>query len=76
MVGYLEERSYVERVPDPTDGRATLVRLTPLGERAVEIADGLIVEIEEGWSKVVGAQRFAQLHSSVISLDDGLRRDS
>ena len=74
MVAYLEERSYVERVPDPTDKRATLVRLTPLGQRAVEVADGLIVEIEEGWSKVVGARRFAQLRSSVISLDEGLCR--
>jgi DNA-binding MarR family transcriptional regulator len=29
LVEQLEKAGYVERVPDPTDGRARLVRLTP-----------------------------------------------
>ena len=31
MVNRLEQDRYAERVPDPTDGRATLVRLTDTG---------------------------------------------
>ena len=31
LVTYLAERGYVERVPDPSDGRAKLVRLTARG---------------------------------------------
>src|SRR3982074_2425673 len=31
LVDYLQERGYVERVPDPSDRRATLIRLTERG---------------------------------------------
>ena len=32
LVNRLEERGWVKRVPDPSDGRAVLVSLTPVGE--------------------------------------------
>jgi DNA-binding MarR family transcriptional regulator len=32
LVNRLAEAGYAERVPDPTDGRAALVRITPAGE--------------------------------------------
>jgi DNA-binding MarR family transcriptional regulator len=36
LVNRLGKRGWVERIPDPTDGRAVLVRLTPAGEQAFE----------------------------------------
>jgi DNA-binding MarR family transcriptional regulator len=39
LVEQLEKAEYVERVPDPTDGRARLVRLTPRLQRVAEVAD-------------------------------------
>jgi DNA-binding MarR family transcriptional regulator len=32
LVNRLEERGWVKRIPDPSDGRAVLVSLTPVGE--------------------------------------------
>src|SRR3982074_630695 len=37
-IGWLEQHGYVERLPDPTDGRATLVRRTELGWRVHRIS--------------------------------------
>jgi DNA-binding MarR family transcriptional regulator len=36
LVNRLGERGWVERVPDPTDGRAVLVSLTPAGQEVFE----------------------------------------
>src|SRR5688572_32911633 len=40
LVEQLEAAGYVERVPDPTDRRARLVRLTTRARRVAEVADG------------------------------------
>lgn len=44
---------YVSRAPDPTDGRATIVKLTPKGRRAFQkyrdAVDAIVVEAFEGW---------------------------
>lgn len=44
LVDALESAGYVERVPHPTDRRATLVTLTPLGDRTMR---GMSVQREE-----------------------------
>ncbi len=49
LVQELERRGYVERVPDPSDGRARLVRLTDEGREVVRTALAVIVEIEAKW---------------------------
>src|SRR5581483_6575864 len=36
LVNRLAERGWVERVPDPSDGRAVLVSLTPLGQQTFD----------------------------------------
>jgi DNA-binding MarR family transcriptional regulator len=49
LVGELEERGIVERVPDTSDGRARLVRLTGDGRQRVKVALRQIAVIEEKW---------------------------
>ncbi len=51
VVSELEQRGYVERVPDPADRRARLVRLTPDGRRLVRIAVTAIDSIEGDWTR-------------------------
>jgi DNA-binding MarR family transcriptional regulator len=55
LVNRLTERGWVERVSDPTDGRAVLVSLTPAGEEAFER---------------LRAEYRALLHEEMASLDD------
>jgi DNA-binding MarR family transcriptional regulator len=45
----LEKAGYLERRPDPADGRAKLVCLTPLGRRMLRFAVGEIATIEAAW---------------------------
>lgn len=51
LIDGLERRGYVERVPDPSDGRARLVRLTAKGRGAVRTAIREIDAIEAKWLK-------------------------
>ncbi|WP_125131272.1 winged helix DNA-binding protein [Microbacterium sp. 10M-3C3] len=54
IVRRLEGDGLVERTTDPTDGRATLIRLTDAGEEAARgvyaLGDRMIAEVLEGWS--------------------------
>jgi DNA-binding MarR family transcriptional regulator len=51
LVDELEARSIVERVADPSDGRARLVRLTAQGRARVKAALREIAAIERHWSQ-------------------------
>ena len=51
VVSELEQRGYVERVADPADRRARLVRLTPDGRRLVRAAVTAIDSIEREWTR-------------------------
>jgi DNA-binding MarR family transcriptional regulator len=49
LVQTLERRGYLERRPDPSDGRATLVLLTRPGRQSARRAIEEIAEIEAAW---------------------------
>ena len=51
LVAELEERGIVERVADPSDRRARLVRLTDDGREVVKAALKQIAAIEEKWRR-------------------------
>ena len=61
----LEQRGYVERVPDPSDGRAKIIRLTERGHAAQALGIGLIEEIEREWAEGFGAERVAALREAL-----------
>ena len=56
LVTLLERRGYVERLPDPTDRRARLVRLTKKGRQAARAALAAMAEIEAGWCARTGPE--------------------
>jgi DNA-binding MarR family transcriptional regulator len=61
----LEKRGYLERVPDPDDGRAKIIRLTERGREAQSIGRGLIADIEADWAERFGADRIAALRDAL-----------
>lgn len=61
----LEQRGYVERVPDPADGRAKIIRLTERGREAREVGRGLIDGIEREWAERFGEDRIAALRDGL-----------
>lgn len=61
LVDYLQERGYVERVPDPLDSRAKLIRLTARGWELTRVAEGIIAQLEEAALQRLGADKVRQL---------------
>jgi DNA-binding MarR family transcriptional regulator len=68
LVDQLEKAGYVERVPDPSDARARLVRVAPRGAKAVSDTAGVIDEIEAEWEAHLGARRMAALRETLADL--------
>jgi DNA-binding MarR family transcriptional regulator len=75
VVAYLERHGYVERVPDPADGRARLVRLTDRGREIYAVAARLVGELEAAWAARVGERRMRLLKRLLADLWDAVGPD-
>ena len=68
IVSDLEELGWVERVPDPADKRAKLVRLTAEGEKVQAAARAAFAEIEAEWGERIGKKKLADLRAALEEL--------
>lgn len=68
LVDQLQEGGYVERVADPTDARARLIRFTPRGRAVVALARAAQHEVEQEWHAHLGAKRTAALLDTLTRL--------
>ena len=57
----LERLGYVERSPDPSDGRAKIIRLTPRGAETQAAGFEIMAGIEARWAERYGADRVAAM---------------
>lgn len=72
LVNELETLGYLERRPDPTDGRAKLICLTARGRKLMAHAGARVATIEDQWSTVVGKRAFTQMCATMQRLLDDL----
>jgi DNA-binding MarR family transcriptional regulator len=72
LVAHLERHGYVERVPDPADRRAKLVRATARGEEVYAVARRVVREIEAAWTRRLGKAKMRQLRELLEELNAGL----
>lgn len=68
LVEQLEATGYVERVPDPTDGRARLVRLTARADPVIAAAGAEVERVLGEWEAHVGTERFRELREILLDL--------
>lgn len=69
LVGDLTALDILELVPDPSDGRAKLVRYTERGLRALNQGLGVLAEIESELEKSLGSRRMRELHETLLRLE-------
>lgn len=65
LVDRLEEAGYVERVPDPLDGRARLVRFSAKAEAILPIARAAEERLEREWERHLGPRRMRELREAL-----------
>jgi DNA-binding MarR family transcriptional regulator len=68
LVDQLEKAGYVERVPDPTDARARLVRLAARGLEVVVLARAVEAQVRAEWEQHLGHDDYAQLEDLMARL--------
>jgi DNA-binding MarR family transcriptional regulator len=70
LLGHLEQRGYLDRVPDAADGRARVIRLTSKGRQLERTIYAEARTAQQRIAEILGPRRFAQLHSSLEVLTE------
>jgi DNA-binding MarR family transcriptional regulator len=70
LVDELEELAVLERVPDPWDGRAKLIRFVEEGGEPVLVRGlGVLAELEAQMEAHLGARQMKQLHRALLGIE-------
>jgi DNA-binding MarR family transcriptional regulator len=72
LVAHLEAHGYVQRVADPADRRAKLVRATARGRAVFAVAREVTAEVEAELTERLGAARLRRLRALLQELDAAL----
>jgi len=68
LVDQLERAGYVERVADPSDARARLIRISESGMQVCAIARKVERDVLREWRRHLGAERFAAMQEGLVAL--------
>lgn len=68
LVADLVAMGYLQRVPDPTDGRAKLIEFTDRGWAAVHTVLGAFEEMEVALTARLGKRRMAELRRTLLEI--------
>src|SRR5690606_18063721 len=66
LVDELEEMGLVERVPDPSDGRAKRIRFSARGREGLMLGLGVLKKLERELAAAVGAEELAAAHRTLL----------
>jgi len=70
-VSDLEVLGYAERVSDPSDGRAKIIRLTARGRAAQRAGFEIIADIERAWVERFGEDRVERMRALLMDITAG-----
>jgi len=68
LVAALEREGLVERIPDPDDGRARLIRFTRKGQAASKRAREVVMGVEQEWNDHLGPELSGCLREALTKL--------
>ncbi|MEA2274464.1 MAG: hypothetical protein QOI98_3172 [Solirubrobacteraceae bacterium] len=72
LVAHLEEHGYVERVPDPSDRRAKLVRTTARGREVFGVVREFLAEVDARLAARLGEVKVRRLRALLQDLNEAL----
>jgi DNA-binding MarR family transcriptional regulator len=72
LVAHLEAHGYVERVADPGDRRAKLVRATDRGRDVYAVAREFVAEVEATLTDRMGEAKLRRLRELLVEVDAAL----
>jgi DNA-binding MarR family transcriptional regulator len=72
-VDQLERKGYVERRPNPRDGRSRLVFLTQRGASVKPVTHATAARVEERWAELTSPEELEALRASLLRLMTELR---
>ena len=75
-INQLEEAGYVERVPDPTDGRAKIILLTERGWEGRRVGDEIIASIEHECVQELSEERMRQFEALMKDVSSVLEENT
>jgi DNA-binding MarR family transcriptional regulator len=70
QLGELERLGYIERRPDPEDGRSRRIVLSQRGLDMARTIRGAVVEMEQEWQRQLGEEKFARLRELLVELNN------
>lgn len=68
VIDQLEKEGYVERVPDPADKRAKLIRLSEAGAKVSACANAEVAKVDAEWEAYLGERQMDQLRRALTKL--------
>jgi DNA-binding MarR family transcriptional regulator len=68
LINEMEQMGTVTRVPDPSDGRARLVRFTDEGKEQMVHGLNVLKDVERELAQVIGEARMGELHGLLVQL--------
>jgi DNA-binding MarR family transcriptional regulator len=72
QLGELERLGYLERRPDPEDGRSRRIALTERGQAMGRTIRDAVAEMEQEWAEKLGEEQFAQLRALLVRLNESV----
>ncbi len=72
LVLEMEAMGTLERVQDPTDGRARLIRFTEAGRRGLLVGLGVLGSVRSEAAEALGEERLERLQGDLVALLDWL----
>ncbi len=72
LLAELEVLGFVERIEDPTDMRARLVRLTKRGRAAIAAGVAIKARLSKRATAILGEEAMARLHTDLSKLEKAL----
>ena len=75
LVDELDDIGLVERIPDPSDGRAKLIRWTSAGRDGLDAGLGLLEKLEEELAEAVGRPELRVAHRVLLRIVEHIEAD-